>query len=324
MVLMFWWGALILLVLAAAAVFFFRRPKATASSLAVAHSGRMTSLPSFRRAMRRRLLTTVAFLAVIALTGLSTLAGISRPAWVETVNPEKKLRDVMLCLDVSGSMLGYDADLLEAYQELVDRFDGERIGMTVFNSTAVSAFPLTDDYDMVETYLEEAEEGFRTWGSEGTDYSWSTSPPNIGGSSLIGDGLVSCVDNFDRQDEDRSRSVVFATDNMLAGDPLFELDEATDIAAESEVRVYSLSPPSVLTTTQTKELESVSDRTGGKQFEMGSASTIDRIVAEIQSQEAENTPGRSYTIVHDMPAVPLGIAVFGLAGVFVLAWRTKS
>jgi Ca-activated chloride channel family protein len=199
MVLMFWWLALILLVLAAAAVFLFRRPKATASSLAVAHSGRMTSLPGFRRAMRRRLITTVALLGVIVLTGLSALAGIARPAWIETVNPEKKLRDVMLCLDVSGSMLGYDADLLESYQELVDRFDGERIGLTVFNATAVSAFPLTDDYDMVQNFLAEAEEGFRTWGAEGTDYSWSTSPPNIGGSSLIGDGLVSCVDNFDRR-----------------------------------------------------------------------------------------------------------------------------
>ncbi|MGO1907257.1 MAG: vWA domain-containing protein, partial [Brevibacterium aurantiacum] len=79
MVLMLWWLAIILLVLAAAAVFFFRRPKATASSLAVAHSARITTLPSFRKAMRTRLLTTVAFLAVIALTGLSTLAGISRP-----------------------------------------------------------------------------------------------------------------------------------------------------------------------------------------------------------------------------------------------------
>lgn len=80
----------------------------------------------------------------------------------------------------------------------------------------------------------------------------------------------------------------------------------------------------MLTNPQTKELKSVSDRTGGKQFDMGSASTIDRIVSEIQSQEAENTPGRSYTVVHDMPTVPLGIAVFGLAVVFVLAWRTKS
>lgn len=126
MVLMFWWLALILLVLAAAAVFWFRRPKSTESSLAVAHSGRMTNLPSFRRAMRRRLVTTVALLGVVVLTGLSALAGIARPAWVETVNPERKMRDVMLCLDVSGSMLGYDADLLESYQELVDRFDGER------------------------------------------------------------------------------------------------------------------------------------------------------------------------------------------------------
>ena len=159
MVLRFWWLALILLALAAATVFFFRRPKATESSLAVAHSGRMTGLPSFRRAMHRRLVTTVALLGVIVLTGLSALAGIARPAWVETVNPERKMRDVMLCLDVSGSMLGYDADLLESYQELVDRFDGERIGLTVFNATAVSAFPLTDDYDMVQNFLSEAEEG---------------------------------------------------------------------------------------------------------------------------------------------------------------------
>lgn len=324
MVLMFWWLALALLVLAALAVVVFRRPRRTVSSLPVAHSARMTSLPGFRRAMRRKMTLTAAFLGVIALTGLGALAGVARPAWIETVNPEKKLRDVMLCLDVSGSMLGYDADLLAAYQELVERFDGERIGMTVFNATAVSAFPLTDDYDMVQNYLEDAEQGFRTWGSEGTDYSWSTSPPNIGGSSLIGDGLVSCIDNFDRKDEDRSRSIVFATDNMLAGEPLFELNEAADIAVEANVRIYSLSPPSILATTQTQELRSVSDRTGGKQFDMGSATTIDRIVSEIQSQEAQNTPGRSYTIIHDMPAAPLLIAAFGLIGVFVLAWRVRS
>ncbi|RAF51863.1 hypothetical protein DN546_37570, partial [Burkholderia multivorans] len=96
-------------------------------------------------------------------------------------------------------------------------------------------------------------------------------------------------------DEDRSRSIVFATDNMLAGEPLFELNEAADIAVEANVRIYSLSPPSILATTQTQELRSVSDRTGGKQFDMGSATTIDRIVSEIQSQEAQNTPGRSYT-----------------------------
>ena len=93
---------------------------------------------------------------------------------------------------------------------------------------------------------------------------------------------------------------------------------------EANVRIYSLSPPSILATTQTQELRSVSDRTGGKQFDMGSATTIDRIVSEIQSQEAQNTPGRSYTIVHDMPAAPLLIAAFGLIGVFVLAWRVRS
>src|SRR5699024_3446924 len=114
MVLLFWWLARTLRVLAAAAVFLFRRPRATASSLAVAHSGRMSSLPGFRRAMRRRLITSVAFLGAIVLTGISTLAGIARPAWIETVNPEKKLRDVLLCLDVSASLPGHAADPAQA------------------------------------------------------------------------------------------------------------------------------------------------------------------------------------------------------------------
>lgn len=324
MVLMFWWVALILLVLAASAVFALRRPRRKESSLPVAHSARMTTLPTFRRAIRTRMLTTTALIAVTAIAGLSALAGIARPSWIETINPEKKTRDVMLCLDVSGSMLGYDADLLGAYQDIVNRFDGERIGLTVFNATAIAAFPLTDDYDMVQTYLKDAEEGFRSWGTAGTDYSWATAPPNVQGSSLIGDGLVSCVDNFDRQDEKRSRSIVFATDNQLAGQPLFQLDEATDIAVDSKVRVYSLSPPTIITMTETKELKSVSDRTGGKQFDLGSSSTIDGIVSEIQSQEAKRTPGRSYTIIHDMPAAPLTLATLGLAGIFILAWRTRS
>ena len=74
------------------------------------------------------------------------------------------------------------------------------------------------------------------------------------GSSLIGDGLASCVKSFPATDgtaqdgqrrrtgHRRSRSVVLATDNFLSGDPIFTLDQAGALAQERDVRVYALNP----------------------------------------------------------------------------------
>lgn len=322
MVLKFWWLALALIPVAGLTVWLLSRPgRARAGTVPVARLHRLTGLPEFARRRRRLLWGAIAVFLVSAFSALSALAGIARPARTETINPERHLRDVVLCLDASGSMTSYDAQIIESYLEMIESFDGERIGMTVFNSTAVSVFPLTDDYLMVEEFLTEAKLGFETGGLEGTDFFAGTVDTEIGGSSLIGDGLTSCVDSFDKKGEERSRSIIFATDNQIAGTPIFTLAEATEIAVEEEVRVYTLAPRSLFAGSEISELQDTARTTGGAHHQLGSAQATDGIVEDIQQQEAQKTDAKSVTLVHDQPIVPLTLTLLGIIACFVLAWR---
>ena len=47
---------------------------------------------------------------------------------VSTIRPEQHNRDIMLCLDASGSMSSADAAVVDVFSELAAEFDGERIG----------------------------------------------------------------------------------------------------------------------------------------------------------------------------------------------------
>jgi Ca-activated chloride channel homolog len=324
MVLKFWWLALALFVIAALAVWVLSRPGTSQrGGVPVAHTYRLTRLPAFVRRRTRLLWGAGAVFSILVLTAVSTLFGIARPVWIQTINPERHLRDVMLCLDASGSMVSYDAAIIQSYLDMLDSFDGERIGMTVFNTTAVSVFPLTDDYAMVREFLEEAKTGFETGGVDGTDFFAGTVDPEIGGSSLIGDGLTSCVDNFDKKGEKRSRSIILATDNQLAGVPIFSLQEATEIAQQEEVRVYTVAPRSPFFGSEIDELQETARVTGGRHYALGSSSATDGIVNGIQEQEAQKTESKSVTLVHDKPVLPLTLTLLGTIAGLALMWRFK-
>ena len=57
------------------------------------------------------------------------LAG--RPTTKTVIEPESRNRDIMLCLDVSGSMYEADSEILRVYAELSKGFKGERIGLVL-------------------------------------------------------------------------------------------------------------------------------------------------------------------------------------------------
>ena len=319
------WLAIVLAVLALAAVLVaFLLPARSRGRTPVAYLSRLTALPAYVRARRRLLLGSLAGLAVLALTAVFALAGVARPTVQETISPKRHLRDVMLCLDVSGSMITYDAEILESYIEMIDSFDGERIGMSIFNATGVTVFPLTDDYDMAKEFLEDAHAGFTSYGTEGLDFIAPTQPPVVTGSSLIGDGLVNCVESFDRLDEEeRSRSIILATDNELAGEPLFTMPEAADHAVERGVRVYALAPSRYYFPAPLEELEAAAETTEGEFHSMSDARAVDRIVTSVQATEAALTDGRLVTLFHDRPVLPLAGTGIGVLALLVLVWRLR-
>jgi Ca-activated chloride channel family protein len=223
---------------------------------------------------------------------------------------------VMLCLDVSGSMIELDVDVLVSFTTLTSGLEGERVGMTIFNGSAVSVFPLTDDARYISdtltasaTLLTEHKQLF----TQGT---------NEGGSSLIGDGLASCVLRFDRLDEKRSRTIVFVTDNMRAGTPIMTIEQAGEFAKERDIRVYAIAAehtPDFAGIT----LAEVATGTGGAAFQMTDTHTVDAVIAEIQKLEATRIELPADVVADDRPTFWIVLCLAGVTGAALAHWSLR-
>jgi Ca-activated chloride channel family protein len=336
MELMFWWLIPPALVIAALAGWHaFRQDRqANVRRRPVANVDRLTALPEYQAALRRhRRWLAVAALAAITLV-VSAVAAAARPVELTTIQPEQRNRDIMLCLDTSGSMSSADAAVVQVFAELAKEFDGERIGLTVFDSSAIQVFPLTDDYGYVQEQLTLAKDAFDgNPGSAGfLDGTW-----NGRGSSLIGDGLASCVNGFPDTgaaeageadaDKRRSRSIVLATDNYLSGDPIFTLEQAAALAKEREVPVYALNPgdfdygpgpgqPGAM-------LRAVAESSGGAYYRLDSPEAVADIVRSVQETEATAIKGAPQAVVSDRPELPLTLALLSGLVLAGASWRLR-
>jgi hypothetical protein len=203
--------------------------------VAVAGTARWRTLPAFRalaaREVRLRTFETLCLLG--ALVGTALLG--SRLLVVDDDADEMRTRDVVLCLDVSASMAPVVGDVIDAYLDLAEDLRGERLGFVMFDANAVTVFPLTTEYAHVVDRLASAREEISAGRVPGTQAPSS-------GSSLVGDGLVSCTDHFDRPEEQRSRTVVLATDNLVSGDSIYTLPDAIGLAREREAMVFGVMP----------------------------------------------------------------------------------
>ncbi|MDN5976370.1 vWA domain-containing protein [Acidipropionibacterium jensenii] len=288
----------------------------------VAHTDRVKVLPRYRHLVRMQLRWLLVEAISLGLACLGVAIVVSRPAWVNIDSREMRNRDVMLCLDVSGSMSQTDAAVISSYQDLVGRLHGERIGFTVFDSAAATVFPLTDDYAFISDQLTETLKAMRT--NQTTPVLEAT---RVGdrGASLIGDGLASCLQGFDRMGEARSRTVVLTTDNDLSGTPLFTLSEAADRAEREHILVYGVTP-SWADQAKRADFKAEATRTGGQVLTLNTADPgtnleISHGIERSQRQALLTMPiARSF----DQPWPGALLMLLGLAGMMLAAWGTRS
>lgn len=335
MELIFWWMIPAALLVAGGTYWVARKRDRSRGSIRrpVAHSHRLTELPEYQAAVRRhcRWLTVAAVAGGVLMA--AAVVAAARPAERSAVSPEQRNRDIILCLDASGSMSSADAAVVEVFARLAQGFDGERLGLTVFDSSAVQVFPLTDDYDFVQEQLAEAREAFDgAPGSAGfLDGTW-----NGAGSSLIGDGLASCVQGFPAADDgapagdgtvERSRSVILATDNFVSGDPIFTLEEAAVLAKEKDVRVYALNPGDFDYGTDRDQpgtqLRAAAEGTDGAYYPLDSPETVQDIIRKVQSTEATAFKAAPQAAVADRAEIPLGIALVSGLVLAGASWRLR-
>ena len=134
--------------------------------------------------------------------------------------------DIMLCLDVSGSMSAQDLlpNRLEASKavaaEFVDRRPTDRIGVVIFSGESFTLVPLTTDKNILKTQIYNIQRGLL---EDGT---------------AIGDGLGVSVDRL-KNAPTKTKIIILLTDGENQGgliDPL----AGKELAKAHNIRVYSI------------------------------------------------------------------------------------
>ena len=292
-----------------------------ASGRSVVGAERVRALPSVARAARVRIVALggIVLLAVVGFAAAAVVA--ARPMQEQVIQPEALSRDIMLCLDVSGSMVDVDGEVVELFEALSADFAGERIGLVIFNSSPVQIFPLTDDYDFIRDQLVRMRDSL-DYVTDDTPEHW-VGTLNGAGASLVGDGLAACALGFDHPDLDRARSIILATDNEVNGAETVTLEDAAAYADSLGVRVFAIDPAEPGSETS-RALEEASIRTGGDYFALRDATTVASVVAQVQAEDATLLEGEPEIIRVDAPGPALAVlAVAGLALV-IAVWRART
>ncbi|MCR5560339.1 MAG: VWA domain-containing protein [Bacteroidales bacterium] len=163
----------------------------------------------------------LADLAVMSLT-----LALARPQiGAKLAERETKGAEIMICLDVSNSMLAedYSPNRMEraklAISRLVDRLRDDRIGLIIFAGKSFVQLPVTTDYVSAKMFL----------GSIGPD-----SVPVQG--TAIGEAVLTAIKSFSTQSE-KSRAIIVITDGENhEDDPV----AAAKQAAEAGIKVYTI------------------------------------------------------------------------------------
>lgn len=332
--LIFWWLLLIWLgaIVGYWVVRYFilkRRKKrqALTTAIPIAHSDRLTGLAEYKEALKQYELLMRVAVGVVTLALLLSIVLSARPASITLITPAQQSRDIMMCLDVSGSVLRADAALVNRFNLLVNSFSGQRFGLSVFNSSSVAVIPLSDDYQFITQRLKIVGDALAA--QEGKDFEDLTSGTLAEfdkGTSLVTDGLVSCINNLGDNPLKRSQSIILATDNESNGTPIINEEQAKGLAANRNIRIYTIDPGESEKGKRTEDhtkLKSLAEQSGGGHYVLSDANAINSIIDDISGQEARYAASTPVVAVSDIPK-PFTYAAYILTAATIgIIWRLR-
>ncbi|WP_149203506.1 VWA domain-containing protein [Actinotalea subterranea] len=335
-----WLLAVLLLAVLAGAAWAWRTRRASSDEAHwVAHTERLDEVPEVRRAVRDYQVLRWAGVGTLVVAVASAAVLAARPVDRQVKSERFGTRDIVLCLDVSGSMVPFDSAIVETFSELVESFSGERIALSVFNSTSRTVFPLTDDYALVQEELEIAVEALRfdleafdpsdpmTWRGldEMLQFVEGTQGVPAQG-SLIGDGLASCALLFDEQETDRSRSIILATDNDPFGEPVYTLPQAVDLVASRDVVLYGLygGDESLRGSAQNEEFSTAIEDADGMSWFAEDPAAVRSVIDDVTAQQAVALDEEPQHLLTDRPQPWFALLVVGVLGLLLWRWRVRE
>lgn len=263
-----------------------------------------------RGAGRGVLLTALAWLAlVLALAGPQ----ISRPSGMIPASG----RDIVLAMDLSGSMEREDFDLngaplsrLDAVKRVASRLvagrEGDRIGLVIFGDRAYFAQPLTFDVRAVARAIHEAQIGIS------------------GRATAISDGLGLAMKRLVASEAPSRVVVLFSDGSDTSG--RVDAVEAARLAADKGIRIHTvaLGPQDMETAPKTRDavdsetLRALAGASGGATFRVRGMEDLERMAAALDELEP-NPSGRPPMLYRQsLWPWPAGLA---LALLLLIGWR---
>ena len=215
----------------------------------------------------------------------------------EAVEPPQEGRDLMLALDLSGSMSEPDMELGDrpvdrltaakaVLSDFLDRRGGDRVGLIVFGRRAYALTPLTRDLTSVRQQLQDAVIGL------------------AGQETAIGDAIALAVKRLYAQPAEQ-RVLILLTDGVNTAGSL-DPRKATELARDAGVRVHTvafggdgtmsvfgfrLPMPGGGDEIDEASLRSIASKTGGRFFRARDTAQLAGIYAEIDRLEPIRHPG---------------------------------
>ena len=219
-------------------------------------------------------------MAVAIICWCLTITGLARPEILgEPVVIEKAARDLILAVDISGSMDARDmADAegqpqqrLEAVKSVVNEFiaerDGDRIALIVFGTNAYLQTPFTEDLDSAAELMAQTQVGM------------------AGPHTAMGDAIGLALRTFEASDIEQKVLILLSdgADTNSAMSPL----NATEIAVGAGVVIHTIGvgdpQGSGDDRVDLETLEAIADRAGGRFFVAGDVEGLRAVYEEIDA-----------------------------------------
>jgi len=325
-------------------VYWFLKPvRRDEAALNVPFYQRLTSLSGSKKTTSITLRSRRTLpLILLSLAWLCLVLAASKPQWVgDAVQLPSSGRDLMLAVDISGSMQQTDLELSgetatrlmvvkQVLGDFIDRRKGDRIGLLLFGTQAYLQTPLTFDRNTVGTLLNEAQIGF------------------AGEQTAIGDAIGLAVKRL-RQRPKSSRLLILLTDGANTAGEITPL-KAAELAQQQQIKIHTIgvgatemiqpgllggkwgsrriNPSADLDETTLKK---IAEQTGGQFFRATDTQQLQQIYALLDQLEPVIQDDETFNPVRSLYLWPLALALllslvlfFMKAGLRAQAFKTAD
>ena len=244
----------------------------------------------------------------IPITWLLLITALAGPEWIgEPIEQTKSARDLMVAVDLSGSMETKDfrttdgkeisrlAAVKQVLAEFIDQREHDRLGLIVFGDSPYLQAPFTQDHGAWITLLNETEIAM------------------AGQSTMFGDAIGLAIKLFEYSETD-NRVLIVLTDGNDTGSKVPPI-EAAKVAGHKGVKIYTIAIGNPETSgdeaLDLEAMEAIADITGGGFYQALDRAQLQKAYEDIARLEPGEFETLSYRPRYSLHHYPLAVVISG-------------